>query len=43
MRLRAYRMFGFDDSNELNAKWGNDNFVIIDDRLIIREENDTCF
>ena len=39
MRLKAYQVFGFDDSNELN----NGNSVIIDDRLVIREENDICF
>ena len=37
MRLKAYQAFGFNDSDELNAKWGNG---IIDYRLCLRKEND---
>lgn len=39
MRLKAYQVFGFDDSNELNALKGDSNYIIKDFRLLIREES----
>lgn len=39
MRLKAYQVFGFDDSNELNVQTGDSNCIIKDFRLLIREEN----